>query len=57
MKDEHKDKVTSSYAQICKALQQEADLIAKTGPGMIPDIEFDDVKEGKAYFQKLCKAE
>jgi len=40
---ENKQKVIESYKQLCKILESEADFIAKNGPSMVPEIEFDEV--------------
>lgn len=44
VKDQNKQKVTQSYQRLVKTLQSEADLIAKNGSSMVPDIDFQEVK-------------
>ncbi|KAF2708345.1 DUF1479-domain-containing protein [Pleomassaria siparia CBS 279.74] len=44
VKPEHKQKVIESYAQLCKVLENEANFIAKNGPSMVPEIDFQEVK-------------
>lgn len=46
VKSEHKEKVIESYGRLCNILQHEANLIAKAGPSIIPDVDFSDVREG-----------
>jgi hypothetical protein len=47
VKPENKQKVIESYEQLCKVLESEADFIAKNGPSMVPEIDFDEVmKDG-----------
>ncbi|KAI1859072.1 hypothetical protein JX265_010549 [Neoarthrinium moseri] len=43
VKPEHKQKVTESYHRVCDVLKNEAAFIEKTGPKIIPEIDFNDV--------------
>lgn len=44
VKPEHKQKVIESYDRLVKVLENEANFIAKHGPAMIPEIDFNEVR-------------
>jgi hypothetical protein len=45
---QNKQRVIDSYSRLCKLLEKEADLIAKTGPSIVPEIDFNEVlRNGK----------
>jgi hypothetical protein len=47
---QHKAKVIASYERLCEVLEKEAEFIAKTGPSIVPEIDFNDVCEnGKLH--------
>ncbi|KAK5731510.1 hypothetical protein LTR17_011308 [Elasticomyces elasticus] len=43
IKPENKQKVVGSYKRLVKACHQEAALIGKAGPSIVPEIDFEDV--------------
>ncbi|KAK3629703.1 hypothetical protein LTR56_017137 [Elasticomyces elasticus] len=43
IKPENKQKVVESYKRLVKACHQEATLIGKAGPSIVPEIDFEDV--------------
>ncbi|KAJ4297518.1 hypothetical protein N0V90_005410 [Kalmusia sp. IMI 367209] len=59
VKSEHKQKVIESYDQLVKVLEHEADFIAKHGPSMVPQIDFNEVQQNggalPADFAKLVR--
>ncbi|KAK8147898.1 hypothetical protein G3M48_000776 [Beauveria asiatica] len=45
VKPEHKQHVIDSYQRLCSVLQDETDFIARNGPYMIPEIDFELVRK------------
>ena len=43
VKTEHKEKVIESYERLCKAVKDEVSFIHRTGPSIVPEIQFEDV--------------
>jgi hypothetical protein len=44
VKPEHKQKVIESYDRLIKVLENEAEFIAKNGPSMVPEIDYNEVR-------------
>ena len=44
VKPEQKQKVIESYERLTKVLESEANFIAKHGPSMVPEIDFNEVR-------------
>lgn len=49
VKPEHKEKVIESYGNLCKILESEADFIAKHGPSLVPEIDFNEVQNNGVF--------
>ncbi|KAF1977870.1 DUF1479-domain-containing protein [Bimuria novae-zelandiae CBS 107.79] len=45
VKPEHKQKVIESYERLIKVLESEANFIAKHGPSLVPEIDFNEVRQ------------
>lgn len=45
VKSEDKQKVIESYDRLVKVLKKEVDHIAKFGPALVPEIDFNDVRQ------------
>jgi len=43
IKPQNKQKVIGSYKRLVQACHQEAALIGKAGPSIVPEIDFEDV--------------
>lgn len=57
VKPEHKAKVIKSYETLCNVLKNEAEFIAKNGPSMVPEIDFNEVrKNGIQHLLCACSA-
>lgn len=50
VKAENKQKVIESYDRLIKILENEADFIAKNGPSMVPEIDFNEVRQNGQSF-------
>jgi len=51
---EKKQKVIDSYKRVVQTCHQEAELIRKMGPSVVPEIDFEDiVQNGKTVFHSL----
>jgi hypothetical protein len=49
IKPERKQKVIDFYKQLLIALQKEAALIASVGPAMVPEVDFELVRENGTF--------
>ncbi|CAG9956564.1 unnamed protein product [Clonostachys rosea f. rosea IK726] len=45
IKPENKQKVIESYARLVKVLKAEVDHIAKFGPALVPEIDFNEIRK------------
>ncbi|CAK7201233.1 hypothetical protein SEUCBS139899_003936 [Sporothrix eucalyptigena] len=43
VKPEHREKVEESYGRLCRVLASDAEFIRKTGPAMVPEIDFNSL--------------
>lgn len=55
IKPENKQKVIESYARLVKVLKAEVDHIAKFGPALVPEIDFNEIRKNStlAFCQRF----
>jgi hypothetical protein len=49
IKPEHRQKVIESYKQLLDTLKTEAEFIANKGPVIVPEVDFELVRENGKY--------